>query len=202
VCGEISRPAADSAACRPVEAAPSHPEAAADPSGCLAGAYHLAAAASAHSSGTSSAVEAASFLLAADRPAAECLETADYHPAAAVSVRSSEASSAVVAVSRHLAAGQPGAEYGFWPPCDCEPGCGGVGGLGGEGGVGGWAWSARARLCGPVRLAPVANTNAVAAAATPKRMGFTRELRSGCCLRAIWVTPFWNRVNESHVTSP
>jgi len=111
VCGEISRPAADSAACRPVEAAPSHPEAAADPSGCLAGAYHLAAAASAHSSGTSSAVEAASFLLAADRPAAECLETADYHPAAAVSVRSSEASSAVVAVSRHLAAGQPGAEY-------------------------------------------------------------------------------------------
>ena len=131
MCGEISRPAADSAACRPVEAAPSHPEAAADPSGCLAGAYHLAAAASAHSSGTSSAVEAASFLLAADRPAAECLETADYHPAAgrlweespaedcpegavpeaAVSVRSSEASSVVVAVSSHLAAGQPGVEY-------------------------------------------------------------------------------------------
>lgn len=119
-----------------MEAAPSHPEAAADPSGCLAGACHLAAAASAHSSGASSAVEAASFLLAADRPAAECLETADYHPAAgrrwaespaedcpegavpegavpeaAVSVRSSEASSVVVAVSSHLAAGQPGVEY-------------------------------------------------------------------------------------------
>ena len=73
--GEISRPAADSAADYPAEEVPNHPEAAADPSG-------FPAAASAHSSEASSAVEAASFLLAADRPAVECLEAADYHPAA------------------------------------------------------------------------------------------------------------------------
>ena len=72
---EISRPAADSAAGYPVEEVPNHPEAAADPSG-------FPVAASAHSSGASSAVGAASFLLAADRPAVECLEAADYHPAA------------------------------------------------------------------------------------------------------------------------
>lgn len=126
---EISRPAADSAAGYPVEEVPNHPEAAADPSG-------FPVAASAHSSGASSAVGAASFLLAADRPAVECLEAADYHPAAgrlwaespaedcpegavpeaavpeaAASARSSGASSAVEAASSLLAVGQPAAEY-------------------------------------------------------------------------------------------
>ncbi len=122
--GEISRPAADSAADYPAEEVPNHPEAAADPSG-------FPAAASAHSSEASSAVEAASFLLAADRPAVECLEAADYHPAAGrlwaespaedcpevvvpeavASARSSGASSAVEAASSLLAVGQPAAEY-------------------------------------------------------------------------------------------
>ena len=102
--GEISRPAADSEAGYPAEEVPNHPEAAADPSG------FPAAAASAHSSGASSAVEAVSFRLAADPPEAACPATvgccpAGAHlwaavpaaavPAAAASVRSSAASSAV-----------------------------------------------------------------------------------------------------------
>ena len=123
--GEISRPAADSEAGYPAEEVPNHPEAAADPSG-------FPAAASAHSSGASSAVEAVSFRLAADPPAVECPATvgccpAGVHlwaaapaaavPAAAASAHSSGASSAVEAVSFRLAADPPEAA------CPATVGC-------------------------------------------------------------------------------
>jgi len=118
--GEISRPAADSEAGYPAEEVPNHPEAAADPSG-------FPAAVLAHSSGASSAVEAVSFLLAADPPAVECPATvgccpAGVHlwaavPAAAASGELSGASCAVEAVSFRLAADPPEAA------CPATVGC-------------------------------------------------------------------------------